>query len=334
MLLAGDIGGTKTVLALYSPEQGPHRPLVKETFPSKAYASLEAIITTFLEKNQAYRVTHGAFGVAGPVVQDRARITNLSWVLEEERLAAAFDLEWVHLMNDLEAIATAVPILPEEKVTRLNDATARPRGAIGVVAPGTGLGEAFLVWGENGYHAYPSEGGHTDFAPANEVQQALLTYLAPRMEHVSYERVCSGLGIPNLYAFFRDTGRYQEPAWLHDALAKTDDLTPVIVRTAQEQRADICTATLDLFIDILAREAGNLALKILATGGIYLGGGIPPRILQQLQESRFTEWFTEKGRFRELLTEIPVFVIEEGQTALLGAAQDGLMMMNRQPAGR
>lgn len=334
MLLAGDIGGTKTVLALYSPEQGPHRPLIKETFPSKAYPSFEAIVATFLEKNGASQVTHGAFGVAGPVVQDRARITNLSWVLEEERLAKRFDLEWVHLLNDLEAIATAVPILPEERVTRLNDATATPQGAIGVVAPGTGLGEAFLVWAEGGYRAYPSEGGHADFAPADEVQRALLTYLAPQMEHVSYERVCSGLGIPNLYAFFRDTGRYREPAWLHEELAEASDQTPIIVRTAQEKRAEICTATLDLFITILAHEAGNLALKILATGGIYLGGGIPPRILGQLQESDFSESFMAKGRFRDLLARVPVFVIEEGQTALLGAAQDGLMMMNRMPAGR
>jgi len=334
MLLAGDIGGTKTVLALYSPEQGPHRPLVKETFPSKAYPSFEAIIEAFLEMSRAYRVTHGAFGVAGPVVQDRAQITNLSWVLEEERLAAVFDLEWVHLLNDLEAIATAVPILPEEEVTRLNDARATPRGAIGVVAPGTGLGEAFLVWGDGGYQAHPSEGGHADFAPADEMQRALLAYLAPRMEHVSYERVCSGLGIPNLYAFFRDTGHYSEPSWLHDELAGAADPTPIIVRTAQEKQTEICTATLELFINILAREAGNLALKILATGGIYLGGGIPPRILRQLQESHFMDAFAAKGRFRDLLVGIPVFVIEEGQTALLGAAQDGLMMMTRKPAGR
>lgn len=334
MLLAGDIGGTKTVLALYSPEQGPHRPLVKETFPSKAYSSFESLVRTFLNKNNAYQVTHGAFGVAGPVVQDRARITNLSWVMEEEQLAATFELEWVHLLNDLEAIATAVPILPEEHLTQLNHANATPRGAIGVVAPGTGLGEAFLVWADGRYRAHPSEGGHVDFAPADEVQRALLAYLAPRMEHVSYERVCSGLGIPNLYAFFRDTNRYSEPVWLRDELVGANDQTPIIVRTAQENGAQICTATLELFIDILAREAGNLALKILATGGIYLGGGIPPRILQQLQESRFMEVFAAKGRFRNLLVDIPVFVIEEGQTALLGAAQDGLMMMNKKPAGR
>jgi len=329
MLIAGDIGGTKTVLALYSPEQGPHRPLVKETFPSKAYPSFEAIVETFLKNNGAYTVTHGAFGVAGPVVQDRARITNLSWVMEEQQLASTFELKWVH-----QAIATAVPILPDEELTRLSGAQATPRGAIGVIAPGTGLGEAFLVWADGQYQAYPSEGGHTDFAPADELQAALLAYLAPRMEHVSYERVCSGLGIPNLYAFFRDTGRYSEPAWLYSELADVRDPTPTIVRVAQEKRSQICTATLELFINILAHEAGNLALKILATGGIYLGGGIPPRILQQLQESRFMEAFTAKGRFRDLLVDIPVFVIEEGQTALLGAAQDGLMMMSKEPVGK
>lgn len=330
MLLAGDIGGTKTVLALFSPEVGPRHPLKKEIFSSKRYPSLEAIIAEFLEYRRE-DVTHAAFGVAGPVVKDRAQITNLPWLLDEQHLASTFNLEAVHLLNDLEAVATAVPILQDEDIHTLNEGETDPHGSIGVIAPGTGLGEAFLVWYGEHYHAFPSEGGHADFAPTDETQIALLRYLQQRHRHVSYERVCSGIGIPNLYAFFQESGQYPEPAWLREQVTAIDDPTPLIVHAAQEEQAAIATATLNLFISILAREAGNLALKILATGGIYLGGGIPPRILPQLQASNFTTIFTRKGRFSDLLERIPVHVICNSQAALLGTAHDGLNMIQ---AGR
>jgi glucokinase len=327
MLLAGDIGGTKTVLALYSPEKGPRHPLSEETFSSKRYDSLEAIIAEFLEKYPR-EITHAAFGVAGPVVEDRAEITNLPWQLEEKQLAQTFNLEAVHLLNDLEAIATAVPILQEGDIHTLNEGEPDEQGAIGIIAPGTGLGEAFLVWHDGRYQPFPSEGGHADFAPADEIQIALLRYLLTRHQHVSFERVCSGMGIPNLYAFFQESGRFPEPAWLREQLAVAADPTPLIVRAAQQERAAIAVATLDLFMNILAREAGNLALKILATGGIYLGGGIPPRILPQLEASDFMTTFTRKGRFGDLLNRVPVHVIYNRQAALLGTARDGLNMMN------
>ncbi|MDX1663278.1 MAG: glucokinase [Candidatus Promineifilaceae bacterium] len=329
MLLGGDIGGTKTVLALYTLEQGPHRPLVKETYASKDYDSLEAVIRAFLQDKEE-GITHAAFGVAGPVVRDAAHITNLPWVLSERQLQETFDLHEVHLLNDLKAIATAVPILKESDFTTLHAGEPVEGGAIGVVAPGTGLGEAFLVCHDGRYHAFPSEGGHADFAPADALQIDLLRYLQQKHHHVSYERVCSGMGIPNLYAFFRDTGRYSEPDWLRERLAAVSDPTPVIVRAAQADEAAICTATLALFIDILARECGNMALKLLATGGIYLGGGIPPRIMPQLRAHNFVETFTAKGRFSRLLAEIPIYVIENPQTALLGAATDGLKMVARE----
>ena len=326
MLLAGDIGGTKTVLAIFSPDQGPRDPLTRETFPSKQYGSLEAVIADFLEKHPQ-EITHASFGVAGPVVGDRAQITNLPWTLDERQLAEAFDLEEAHLLNDLEAIATSVPILHDEDMHTLNEGEQEPRGSIGVIAPGTGLGEAFLVWSGGQYHAFPSEGGHADFAPADDTQISLLRYLQARHRHVSYERVCSGIGIPNLYAFFRESGHYPEPAWLREQLAEADDPTPIIVQAAQQERAAIATAALNLFISILAREAGNLALKVLATGGIYLGGGIPPRILPQLEAGDFMTAFVQKGRFADLLKTMPVRVICNSQAALLGAAQDGLSMM-------
>ncbi|SRR5690606_17215509 len=333
MLLAGDIGGTNTVLALYTLEQGPRLPVVRKTYPSRAYASLEAVIEEFLAEYDE-EVTHAAFGVAGPVVKDRAQITNLPWILEERRLMDRFQLQAAHLLNDLEAVATSVPILQEEDLYVLNEGTADPQGAIGVIAPGTGLGEGFLVWDGKQYLPFPCEGGHTDFGPVNELQQELLAYLQPRVGHVSYERVCSGLGIPNLYAFLRDSGRYEEPPALAEALASAADKTPVIVTAAQKEQVDICVATLDLFIDILAHEAGNLALKLLATGGIYLGGGIPPRILPQLKASNFMEDFTNKGRFAELLAQIPVQVICKQDVGLLGVAVHGLQLVKEQVESR
>lgn len=327
MLLAGDIGATKTVLALYSLEQGPRTPIVSRTFSSKRYDSLEAVIDTFLSEFD-YAVSHAAFGVAGPVVKGRAEITNLPWILEEARLNDAFGLQETHLLNDLESIATSVPNLEEQDLHTLNEGVADPTGAVGVVAPGTGLGEAFLTWDGRRLRAHPCEGGHTDFGPVNDLQRELLAFLQPRLGHVSYERLCSGIGIPNLYIFFRETGRYHEPQWLKQALSEAGDKTPIIVQAAQEQKADICTATLNLFIDILAQEAGNLALKLLATGGIYLGGGIPPRILPQLEPERFMRSFVSKGRFHHLLAEVPIHVICKRDAALLGVATNGLRMVD------
>lgn len=333
MLIAGDIGGTKTVLALYSSQGGPRQPLTSKTYPSKEYGSLEAIARAFL-KEVGEEVTHAAFGVAGPVVEGRAEITNLPWIISEQHLAQSIGLRQVHLLNDLEAVATAVPILESEDLYTLNEGQRAAHGAIAIIAPGTGLGEAFLVWDGQQYVAHPCEGGHTDFGPVGQLQQDLLAFLQPRLGHVSYERVCSGIGIPNLYAFLRDTGRYQEPAWLREELAQAGDDTPVIVRNAQDGRSALCVATLELFMDILAREAGNLALKVLATGGVYLAGGIPPRILPQLEKSSFAECFSSKGRFRDLLQPIPIHVICRRDTALMGTARDGLKMIEEEAGGK
>jgi glucokinase len=333
MLLAGDIGGTKTALALYESQTGPRHSLQQATYPSQDYVSLEAIVSEFLQQRgvmQGWSISHAAFGVAGPVVKGRAEITNLPWVIDRQRLMSAFSLQDVHLLNDLEAVATAVPILVDEDVVVLNSGTADPRGAIAVVAPGTGLGEGFLVWDGQGYRAFPCEGGHTDFAPVGEVQRALLAYLQERLDHVSFERVCSGIGIPNIYAFLRDSGRYEEPSQFAARLDQVRDLTPLIVSAAQNEELPICVATLELFIDILGREAGNLALKTLATGGVFLGGGIPPRILPYLQRDSFLEAFLSKGRFRSFLSRIPVKVITRQDTAILGVAYDGLRMMHSQ----
>jgi len=325
MLLAGDIGGTKTRLAIYSPETGPRTPLVEATFPSGRYPSLETLVSDFLAQVDL-KPERASFGVAGPVVAGQATITNLPWVMSETHLETALGLSPVRLLNDLAAIAQAVPWLESDDLYTLNEGQADPGGAIAVIAPGTGLGEGFLTWDGSRYRAHASEGGHTDFAPTNPLEVDLLRYLLDRLEHVSYERVCSGQGLPNIYAFLRDSGYAEEPAWLAEQLADADDPNPVIVNAAQGsgQQCELCVATLETFVSILGTEAGNMALNVLATGGVYLGGGIPPRILSALQGGRFMEAFRDKGRMSHLMVRIPIHVILNPKVALLGAACQGL----------
>ncbi len=322
MLLAGDIGGTKTNLALFDSREGAPAPLKAETFPSGAYASLEAVLKEFLLSVDE-QIEHACFAVAGPVVAGGANITNLPWVMQEQHLKETLEFTSVHLMNDLAAIAYAVPYLKESDLYTINAGNAVAGGSIAVIAPGTGLGEAFLTCDDQGrYVAHASEGGHVDFAPVNAVQMELLRYLQENYDHVSYERLCSGIGIPNIYAFFKDTGRFEEPEWLTRRLAEVDDPTPVISTAAQDETRScaICDATLETFVEILGAEAGNLALKVLATGGVYLGGGIPPRILPLLETGELMSAFLQKGRFLRLLNLMPVQVILNQKAALLGAA--------------
>jgi glucokinase len=212
------------------------------------------------------------------------------------------------------------PLLEPADLETLNVGQLEPRGPLAVVAPGTGLGEAFLVWGGTEYRPHATEGGHTDFGPTNQEQLGLLSYLLPRFGHVSYERVCAGIGLPNIYAYLKDSGRFAEPDWLREQLASAHDQTSIIVQAALDNTAPICAETLDMFVSILGNEASNLAVKILATGGVYLGGGIPARILPKLSEPVFMRAFTHKGRFSDLLSRIPVHVILHPETALLGAA--------------
>jgi len=325
MLLAADIGGTKTNLAIFSPEAGPRAPLAEARFPSADYPSLEALVREFLSQVDV-EVEWASFGVAGPVVAGRATITNLPWVMEEEQLQATLSLSSARLLNDLAAIAHAVPFLESADLHTLNEGQPTPGGAIAIVAPGTGLGEAFLTWDGSRYRPHASEGGHADFAPTNPLEIELLRYLQHRFQHVSYERVCSGRGLPNIYAFLKHSGYADEPDWLAEQLAAADDPTPVIVNTAldREKTCELCVATLDTFVSILGAEAGNLALKVLASGGVYLSGGIPPRILPALEQERFMEAFRSKGRMSDLLARVPVHVILNPKVALLGVACHGL----------
>lgn len=325
--LIGDIGGTKTILAVFSSEKGPHEPLVERTYQSGQYATFEAIVSEFLAAVQL-PVERGCFGVAGPIVNGRAQITNLPWIVDAGRLAAEFKLSKVALLNDLEAVAHAVSILRAEDIHTLSAGTRVAGGSVGVIAPGTGLGEGFLTSVDGKYTAHASEGSHASFGPVGELQIGLLRYLNQQgYSHVSFERVCSGgLGIPLLYDYLKAIQHAEEPAWLAEQLANCDDPTPVIFNAAQDpaRPCALASAVLDLFVEILGAESGNLALKVLATGGVYLGGGIPPRILPYLQKPAFLEALRAKGRFRELLTQVPVHVILNSKAGLLGAAAYGL----------
>jgi glucokinase len=325
-VLVGDIGGTKTSLAVFAREAGPRSPLAEKTYPSQQYETFEAMVREFLDE-VGMTIDRSCFGVAGPVVDGCARITNLTWVVDGRALRSTFRWSAVAMLNDMESLAYAIPVLEDEDIHTLSAGTPVTGGSIAVLAPGTGLGEGFLTWGHGIYHAHPSEGGHTAFAPVGTLQVGLLNYLTAKgFDHVSVERVCSGgLGIPNLYAYLKTTG-LEEPVWLADQLAAAEDPTPVILTAARDatRPCGLAAATLDLFVAILGAEAGNLALKVLSTGGIYLGGGMSPRILAELQKPAFIEALRSKGRFQELLTDMPVHVILNSGAGLLGAAAFGL----------
>jgi len=324
-VLTGDIGGTKTNLAVFSSESGLSSPLVEASFSSRDYSSLEVMVREFLSQIKI-KVDRASFGVAGPVANGQARITNLPWIMDEKHLADALGLSHVHLMNDLLAFACAVPLLEPEDLLTLNKGRSVPGGAIAVIAPGTGLGQAYLTWDDTRYRAHPSEGGHADFAPTNALETRLLLHLLDRFKHVSMEQVCSGIGLTNIYKFLKEHGHGEEPIWLAEQLSKARDFVPVIVNAALDmgRPCRLCQATLNTFVSILGAEAGNLALKMMASGGIYLGGGIPPRILPVLQRGPFMEAFRHKGRMSGLMDEIPVHVILNPKVALMGAACYGL----------
>jgi glucokinase len=316
--LVGDIGGTKTTLAITSADGSPRDFLVKQTFFSKDFKSLEEIIILFL-KGKEENFSRASFGIAGPIINDQVKATNLPWNISEKNMSEVLNLP-VSLINDLSATAHAVPFLREEDLITLNNGHPVKNGSLAAIAPGTGLGEAFLVWDGKRYRPFPSEGGHSDFAPVDALQIQLLVYLQRKFNHVSYERLSSGKGLPNIYSFLKDEKVVEEPDWLHQQLEDVSDQTPVISRAAMEGKAEIAIKTMELFTKILAAEAGNLALKVLSNGGIYLGGGIPPRILPFLRSESFLAAFQHKGRFISFLQDVPIHVIRNPETALIGAA--------------
>lgn len=314
-ILAGDVGGTKTALALF---QGLELDLVREaSYPSRDYDDLARIIRAFLD-GAAAPVAAACFGVAGVVIDGSVRTTNLPWVIEESHLRAAIPSPQVTLINDLEAAAWGVIQLPSTQLVSLQDGHRRD-GHKALIAAGTGLGEAVIVEDGGRTVVIPSEGGHADFAPRTDTESALLAHLRREFGHVSYERVLSGPGLLNIYRFLRDTRGPGEPRWLTDRM-HADDPSAVVSEVGMAGDDPTCVEALDMFVSIYGAEAGNLALKVLALGGVYVAGGIAPKIRAKLAEGGFVAAFRDKGRFASLMESIPVRLALEVRAPLLGAA--------------
>lgn len=319
LVLAGDIGGTKTHLALFSVQGEKLRSETLRTFPSKRYSGLVPVLQEFLAGNAA-QVDAACFGIAGPVVDGKVKTPNLPWMIDTAELRRALKLEVVALLNDLEAGAYGIFTLGNDEFCTLNEGTMRQSGNKALISAGTGLGQAILH--DDGHHFHPlaSEGGHGDFAPRNEVEIELLRHLIQRFQHVSYERVLSGPGLFNIYRFFKECRGLEEPATLREQFAAGDDPSAVISKSALAGEAEICVASLNLFVSVYGAEAGNLALRAKSVRGLYIGGGIAPKILAKLQDGTFMRAFADKGRYADLLAAIPVQVVLNDQAALRGAA--------------
>jgi glucokinase len=332
MLLVGDVGGTKTDLALFSAEGGPRAPIAQKRFSSGAYPGLEAIAREFVAE-AGLPVTHACFAVAGAVIRGKAALTNLPWQVEESVLQAELQVKFARLLNDVEAVAAAVPHLQPTDLHALQAGDPVLGGAIAVIAAGTGIGEAFLTWDGARYRAHASEGGHINFGPTTPRETELLRYLQARWGRVSYERVCAGRSIPDLYDFLKDEGRTSESPALRRQLETVSNRTPDIVAAALDPHEPdpLCLAALDLFIANLGAEAGNLALAVLATGGVYIAGGMAQRVLPVTGSRLFLSKFHDKGRLSPLLARMPVHLIRE-PVALLGAAATAFEAIT-QPAG-
>jgi glucokinase len=322
MILAGDVGGTKVHLALYDFEQGKLAHVRDEKFPAHAFSGLGEVVTKFLSEGtqSGSEVSAACFGVPGPVKEGRLKLTNLPWELDARQLSTSLNIEHLFLINDLEANGFGIPELSPEQICVLSEGDPSGIGHRGLVSAGTGLGEAVLVWSGGHHLPIPSEGGHSDFAARSEIEIKLLRYLWKQLEgRVSFERVVSGIGLKNIYSFLRDDQGLEEPAWLKERM-ESEDPNAVIGQAGEDGSSELCARTLDIFASAYGAEAGNLALKILANGGIYLGGGIAPKILKTMKSGIFMEAFVDKGRMRHVLETIPVRVILESRAALLGAA--------------
>ena len=324
MILAGDIGGTKTVIGLFEQAGDRMQAVREETFPSKSHASLEAILNRFLGGGSRPALRSACFGVAGPVIEGKSKTTNLPWELDEPTLAKALQVPRAKLLNDLEAAAYGMLHLDPTDLCVLQPGLKR-QGNIAVIAAGTGLGQAILYWDGEHHHPIASEGGHADFAPHTDLEMELLIYLRREFGHVSCERLLSGPGLFNIYRFLRDSGYATEPEWLRQRIAQGDP-GAVISQIGLAGEHPLCTRALDLFSSIYGGEAGNLALKALAVGGVYVAGGIAPKILPRLQDGTFVHAFTDKGRLSDLMQSIEVKVALNPRAPLIGAAHFALRL--------
>ena len=331
MILAGDMGGTKSHVALFAIEAKHPQLLIEETYKSEEYSGLEEVLQKFLGANADFirnqPVEAACLGVAGPVVGEHSKTPNLPWILSAQVIRETVGCQKVKLINDLEANGYGISVLEDDDLETLQEGSPQEEGHGALISAGTGLGEALLYREGEGFKPVASEGGHADFAPRNELEIELLRYLLKRFQHVSYERVLSGAGLSNIYSFLRDSGRGQEPNGLEEPLEQ-EDPGAAISRAALRGESELCVKALDLFVSIYGAEAGNLTLKAKAEGGLYVGGGIAPKIISKLREETFLKAFRDKGRLSSLMKAIPVRVILNPNTALYGAAHRATLMMS------
>ncbi|WP_158945649.1 glucokinase [Granulicella sp. S190] len=325
MILAGDVGGTKVHLALYDFTDGRLHPIRDQKFPAHEFASLDDVVNKFLAGDGSDEAKGGdilaaCFGCPGPVRDGRMKLTNLPWTLDTRDLVKSLSIPHISLINDLEANGYGIPELAPESIFTLHEGDPEASGHAGLMAAGTGLGEALLIWDGKKHRPIPSEGGHCDFAARTDREIALLQYLRGTLKgRVSWERVVSGLGIKNIYAFLRDVEKIDEPTWLRDRMTE-EDPNAVIGECAEDGSSSLCFETMNLFAAAYGAEAGNVVLKVLANGGMYLGGGIAPKMLKTLKNGNFMQAFIDKGRLSLVLESVPVRVILDDTCALLGAA--------------
>jgi glucokinase len=329
LILGSDVGGTKTYLGLFRGDGDTLEPIVIERYISTDFPGAAELLTTFVDHcgQQPDRVV---LGVPGPVRHTPVKPVNLPWSIDPEQIARTLGMDRVFLLNDLEATAYGTLALTEEDVIEINRGEMDSIGAKAVIAAGTGLGEGGLAWADGHYVAVPSEGGHASFAPGTQLEAELWRWLFDQHGHVSWERVVSGMGLVNIYEFLRqrcrDSAPDAEPDWLRERLAEQGAGAHTISSAAKEGGVALAGEALALFVSLYGAEAGNLALKMLATGGLYIGGGIAPQIIEELTTGAFMDAFAEKGRVSDVLRRIPVHVIKNDQTALLGAAYFGAHM--------
>ncbi len=320
MILAGDIGGTKSRLAVFKFKNHCFIRGVTETYSSSQYKNLTDIIAVMRSKHQL-EITQACFGVPGPVIDGFVKTTNLPWILNEREIATDLKIPHVKLVNDLVATTASIPYLKDTDLLRLHQGNPDTQNHIyGVLAPGTGLGQGFLAKIDNRYHVFASEGGHVDFAPNTELEMRLWYYLKKKYTHVSYERILCGAGLINIYDFLKESGESIEPNSLKDRLIETSDRAALISHCGMTEKIEICCNSLNIFASVLGAQAGNMALSMLATGGIYLGGGISPKLASYLPQSGIIESYLNKGRLSDIVHKVPLNLILDDHAALIGAA--------------
>ena len=321
IILAGDVGGTKTYLAIYQPNERGFEPLFEARYTTRDYADISALLAAFVAES-GHTPQRVSIGVPGPVRQLPVRAVNLPWMIDPEHIKSRLDVTQVDLLNDLQATSYGTLALREHDLHTLNVGRRDIKGNIAVIAAGTGLGEGGLVWAGERHVSIASEGGHSTFSPSSELEIDLVRYLQRQFNHVSWERIISGPGLASVYDFLYERQPERQSTWMREALTE-GDRSNSIANAALDEQCELAAEAIDLFVYLYGCEAGNLALKFMSTGGLYIGGGIAPKIVARLQHGRFMEGFLHKGRMRPALESIPVHVVLNDKTALMGAAYWG-----------